>query len=60
MMHFSPSLARNVPDDGRVFFDTTEPLVPSAAVGASHVYEYQNGQLHLTSGRAIGQRCVFL
>jgi catechol 2,3-dioxygenase-like lactoylglutathione lyase family enzyme len=53
-----PSLARNVLDDGRVFFDTTEPLVPSAAIGASHVYEYENGQLHLISS-ASGSDAYF-
>ena len=52
------SVPRNVLDDGRVFFDTTEPLVPSAAIGASHVYEYENGQLHLISS-ASGSDAYF-
>lgn len=53
-----PSVPRNVLDDGRVLFDTTEPLVPSAAIGASHVYEYENGQVHLISS-AIGSDAYF-
>lgn len=52
------SVPRNVLDDGRVLFDTTEPLVPSAAIGASHVYEYENGHVHLISS-ASGSDAYF-
>jgi hypothetical protein len=53
-----PSLARNILNDGRMFFDTAEPLLPSAEVGASHVYEYENGQLYLISS-ATGSNAYF-
>jgi hypothetical protein len=49
------SLQRNVSDDGQVFFDTPNPLVPEARNGQaniylqSNVYEYQGGQVHLLS-----------
>jgi hypothetical protein len=52
------SLARNVVNDGRVFFDTAEPLIPSAGIGTSHVYEYENGQVHLISS-ATGSDSYF-
>lgn len=42
-------LQRNVLDNGRVFFDTTEPLLPAASNGRSNVYEYESGQLYLIS-----------
>lgn len=53
-----PLLPRNVFDSGRTLFDTTQPLVPSASAGTSHVYEYENGQLHLISS-ATGSDAYF-
>jgi hypothetical protein len=45
---------RNVSDNGQVFFDTPNPLLPAARNAGdlytqSNVYEYQGGQLHLLS-----------
>jgi hypothetical protein len=40
---------RNVLNDGRVFFDMTNPLVEGAGNGVSNVYEYEGGQLSLVS-----------
>jgi hypothetical protein len=47
-------LQRNVSNNGQVFFDTPNPLLPEARNGGnlytqSNVYEYQAGQLHLLS-----------
>jgi hypothetical protein len=48
-------LQRNVSDNGQVFFDTPNPLLPkvrnsqSSVFFDSNVYEYQEGQLHLLS-----------
>jgi hypothetical protein len=48
-------LQRNVSDNGQVFFDTPNPLVPKVRNGQSsiffdsNVYEYQAGQLNLLS-----------
>jgi hypothetical protein len=47
-------LQRNVSDNGQVFFDTPNPLLPGARSGGeletqSNVYEYQAGELHLLS-----------
>jgi hypothetical protein len=48
-------LQRFLTDDGRVFFDTANPLLPQAADGQSNVYEYARGTLHLiSSGSAAG------
>jgi hypothetical protein len=48
-------LQRFLTDDGRVFFDTTNALLPQAADGQSNVYEYAQGTLHLiSSGSAAG------
>jgi hypothetical protein len=48
------TLQRNVSDNGQVFFDTSNPLLPAARNGndlytQANVYEYQGGQLHLLS-----------
>jgi hypothetical protein len=47
-------LQRSVSDNGQVFFDTSNPLLPGARNSQdlytqSNVYEYQGGQLHLLS-----------
>jgi hypothetical protein len=48
-------LQRFLTDDGRVFFDTANALLPQAADGESNVYEYAQGALHLiSSGSAAG------
>jgi hypothetical protein len=48
------SLQRNVSDNGQVFFDTPNPLLPAARNGQnlysqSNVYEFEKGHLHLLS-----------
>jgi len=53
--HSTPGyLGRNVLDDGRVFFDTFQALLPNDGNGDSDVYEYQGGQLHLISSPTGG------
>ncbi len=47
-------LQRYVLDDGRVFFDTFEALLPNDGNGDSDVYEYEAGQLHLISSPTGG------
>jgi hypothetical protein len=42
-------LQRFLVNDGRVFFDTASPLVPSDTNGAVDVYEYDQGRLSLLS-----------
>jgi hypothetical protein len=42
-------LTRNVIDDGRMFFETPDALVPKDTNGQIDVYEYSNGQVHLIS-----------
>ncbi len=41
-----------VTDEGRVFFDSQEALLPQDTDGATNVYEYEHGQLHLISNGA--------
>lgn len=55
------TLQRQVLDDGRVFFDTIAAIVPVAGAGAgeSHVYEYQNGRLHMISAPTGGNSYFF-
>jgi hypothetical protein len=36
-------------DDGRVFFDTSDPLVPADVNGNNDVYQWQGGEAHLIS-----------
>jgi len=46
---------RSVTNEGRVFFDSSDPLVPQATNGVENVYEYENGRASLISpGSAIG------
>lgn len=42
-------LQRHLSDDGRVFFDTANALLPRASDGQSNVYEYEDGELRLIS-----------
>jgi hypothetical protein len=44
-----------VTDEGRVFFDSQEALLPQDTDGATNVYEYEGGRLHLISdGAGVG------
>jgi hypothetical protein len=46
---YPASLQRNVTDDGRVFFQTAQPLVPRDTNGQYDVYEYEGGRPYLIS-----------
>lgn len=41
---------RNVLDSGRIFFETTDALVPADTAGAKDVYMYEDGERYLISG----------
>jgi hypothetical protein len=41
--------SRNVSESGQVFFESADPLVPSATNGHFNVYEYEEGKLSLIS-----------
>lgn len=43
------TLQHQVTDDGRVFFETADPLVLAATNGSGNVYEYENGKANLIS-----------
>ena len=52
---------RQLSDDGsRLFFDTTDSLLPGASNGLSNVYEYEGGQLHLISNGAGSHPSYFM
>jgi hypothetical protein len=46
-------------DDGRVFFDTANPLLSAAVNGVSNVYEYASGGLSLISTGASAENSFF-
>ena len=48
-LNFDHHSAQTVLDDGTVFFDTPDSLLPSDANGTRDVYAYNNGQLRLIS-----------
>ncbi len=57
---WSPNyLPRNVLDDGRVFFDTANPLLSGAGNGVSNVYGYEAGGLSLISTGASAENSFF-
>jgi hypothetical protein len=47
-------------DDGRVYFDTEDPLLPEDTNGRRDVYEYHDGQLHLISAGTYAGSARFL
>jgi WD40-like Beta Propeller Repeat len=47
--HFESSPTRALLDDGRVFFDSTDAIVPGDTNGKSDVYEWVDGAPHLIS-----------
>lgn len=54
------NLQRGVTDDGRrVFFDTTDALVPSDTNGKNDVYEYEDGAVHLISSGSSSEDSFF-
>jgi hypothetical protein len=51
---------RNVLNDGTVFFDSADRLVPRASDGLSNVYEYEDGRVYAISNVAGGSESFFL
>jgi hypothetical protein len=51
--------SRSVLDDGKVFFDTQDSLLPQDTNGQYDVYEWQDGQLALLSGGTAGEGSFF-
>ncbi len=47
-------------DNGRLFFDTPDALLPSDTNGQRDVYEYEDGQLHLISTGTSSTESLFL
>ncbi len=53
-------LPRNISSDGsRIFFDSTEALLPTDTNGKVDVYEWLNGELHLISTGSSGRDSTF-
>jgi hypothetical protein len=58
--NFESYLPRLMSDDGqRVFFETTEALVPQDGNGEEDVYEYESGRVSMISSGQSGQRSLF-
>lgn len=53
-------LQRNVANNGAVFFESAQPLVPAASDGKVNVYEYEDGRVHLISSGTSEANSVFL
>jgi hypothetical protein len=47
-------------DDGRLFFNSSDALVPHASDGRRNVYEYEDGHVYPISNVAGGQESFFL
>lgn len=54
-----PIVARNLLEDGRVFFNSRSPLAPGGSEGVENVYEYAGGELALISS-GVGHGSEFL
>lgn len=52
--------ARNVLDDGTLFFQSRDEIVPHASDGLQNVYEYQDGHVDAVSNVAGGHESFFL
>ena len=57
---FAEYRSRNLLEDGTVFFDSSDALVPNASDGRENVYEYENAQVHAISNVAGGYESFFL
>lgn len=58
---FTPYIPRNLSEDGsRLFFESSDALVPHAGDGEMNVYEYEDGQPHLLSDGAGNYDSYFL
>jgi hypothetical protein len=51
---------RDLLADGRLFFDSSDALVPHASDGRQNVYEYEDGHVYAISNVAGGQNSSFL
>jgi WD40-like Beta Propeller Repeat len=51
---------RNLLEDGTLFFDSSDALVPHAGDGRQNVYEYEDGHLNAISNVAGGDESNFL
>lgn len=57
---FDQHRSRNLLEDGTLFFDSFDGLVPHASAGIQNVYEYENGQVRAISDPSGGQESFFL
>jgi len=51
---------RYVSNEGQVFFDSSEALLPTATNAQQNVYEYEGGELHLISSGTSDEGSYFL
>jgi hypothetical protein len=51
---------RNLAEDGTLFFDSFDALVPHASDGRQNVYEYENGHVYPISDVAGGSESFFI
>jgi DNA-binding beta-propeller fold protein YncE len=51
---------RNLLEDGTLFFDSADALVPNSSDGQQNVYEYENGRIHAISNVAGGDESFFM
>jgi hypothetical protein len=52
--------SRNLLEDGALFFDSSDALVPHAKDGRRNVYEYENGHVYAISDVAGGSESFFM
>jgi hypothetical protein len=52
--------ARNLLEDGALFFDSSDALVPHSSDGRQNVYEYENGRTYAISNVAGGGESFFM
>ena len=57
---FAQYRPRNLLEDGTLFFDSADALVPHASDGRLNVYEYEHGSIHAISNVAGGDESFFL
>ena len=51
---------QNLAEDGALFFDSRDALVPNASDGRQNVYEYEDGHIHAISDVAGGYESFFM
>ena len=59
-VQFALYRVRNLLDDGSLFFDSADALVPHASDARANVYEYKNGHVYPISDVAGGYESFFL